>query len=211
MSEERSWLDYYTSPWLGLGLLLIGLGLGSWAPSLVGPVQSGVETGIGWLVDAAPYVILFTVLPALLALFDTAGGRAPVVVLGLFAASSITAGLFGLVSAGLVFQLPLTGGGGGGFIDVLGQRVDDNVGRVVLADPGDDRRVLVERRERTGHVRGDAAGALVVPGDVRAAVRFGQVREGVDPVENGAPDADGLCHLSLSVRIRTVPSSATRP
>jgi Na+/H+-dicarboxylate symporter len=119
MSEERSWLDYYTSPWLGLALLLTGLSLGTWASGLVTPVQDTVDYLITGLNTAAPYIILFTVLPALVDLFDTAGGRAPLIVLLLFLASSVTAGLFGLVSAGLVFQLPLTGGGGGGFIDVL--------------------------------------------------------------------------------------------
>jgi len=125
MSEERTWLDYYTSPWLGLALLFLGLALGSYAGNLVRPIQRAVDFMISGLNTAAPYIILFTILPALVDLFDTAGGRAPLVVLLLFLASSVTAGLFGLATSGLVFQLPLTGGQGGDIFSVLGNALAD--------------------------------------------------------------------------------------
>lgn len=122
MSEERSWSDVWTHPLLGLGLLFLGLALGTWTPTLVSGFQAAVDTGIDVLVDIAPYVILLTILPALLDLFDTAGGRAPAVVIGLFAASSIVAGLFGLVVSGLVFRLPLAGGDAG-FLGAVGENL----------------------------------------------------------------------------------------
>lgn len=129
MSEERSWADIWTNPFLGLGLLLLGLSLGTWTPAFlegaISAVQSGVSTAIGGLNTAAPYIILFTVLPALVDLFDTSGGKAPLVVILLFIASSVTAGVFGLGVSGLVFQLPLTGGQGGGFFDVLAGTLGD--------------------------------------------------------------------------------------
>ncbi len=130
MSGERSWSDVWTHPLLGLGLLFLGLGLGTWVPGLVSGVQDAVEVGIEVLIDIAPYVILLTILPALLDLFDTAGGRAPAVVIGLFAASSIIAGLFGLIVSGLVFRLPLAGGEGG-FVGAVGE----NLSQIGLSPP----------------------------------------------------------------------------
>lgn len=125
MSEERGWRDVLTSPWTGLALLFVGLALGTWYPDPVSPVQTAVGAMIGGLNAAAPYIILLTVLPALLDLFDTTGGRAPVIVILLFIASSVAAGVYGLFVSGVVFQLPLTGGAGGGFLDVLVQTLGD--------------------------------------------------------------------------------------
>ncbi len=123
---EATWISYVTSPWTGLALLLIGLSLGTWYPDPVGPIQDGVDAAIDALTAAAPYIILLTILPALVDLFDTTGGRAPLVVLLLFAASSITAGVFALIVSGLVFQLPLTGGAqGAGFLDAIGNALGD--------------------------------------------------------------------------------------
>jgi hypothetical protein len=131
MSEARSWVDLWTHPLLGLALLFVGLALGTYAGDLVSPVQDAVDYGIGLLTDAAAYVILFTVLPALLDLFDTSGGRAPLVVLGLFAASSIAGGLYALVLSGLIFQLPLTGGASGGILEAI----TGNLDQIGLAPP----------------------------------------------------------------------------
>lgn len=126
MTDQEGWLELLTSPWTGLVALLVGLSLGTWYADPVRPIQAGVDAGIGFLTAAAPYIILFTILPALVDLFDTTGGRAPVVVLLLFAASSITAGVFAVIVSGLVFQLPLAGGAGGvGFVDSIGNALGD--------------------------------------------------------------------------------------
>lgn len=132
MSEEPRWAEVWTHPLLGLSLLVVGLALGSWTPAalagIIGSVQGGVEWTIGLLVRLAPWIILFSVLPALLDLFDTSGGKAPAVVIGLFAASSIVAGVFALIVSGIIFQLPLEGGGVG-----LAQAVAQNVGEIGLS------------------------------------------------------------------------------
>ncbi len=126
MREERGWLRHLTGPWAGLGLLLLGLALGTWWPSSVGPVQDGVREGISWLRTAAPYIILLSILPALLDLFDQEGGKAPIVVVGLFIASSALAGIYAVVVGGLVFQLPLAGGSTGlGFGEAIGNVFSD--------------------------------------------------------------------------------------
>lgn len=120
MSDQPRWLRILTSPWTGLALLLLGLALGTWLPEPVAPIQEAVGWAIGGIITIAPYIILLSILPALLDLFDQEGGKAPFVVLGLFVASSAAAGVFALLLAGLVFQLPLTGGAGGvGFADAL--------------------------------------------------------------------------------------------
>ncbi len=65
---------------------------------------------------------------------------------------------------------------------------------------------MFESRERTGHVRGHAAGVFVVLGDECAAVPLGQVRDGVDPVEDRTADTDDFCHRSAPLSVgATVP------
>lgn len=137
MSEDRSWADLWTHPLLGLALLVLGLALGSLNPDIltgfITAVQDGVDWSISQLVDMAPWIILFTVLPALLDLFDTSGGKAPAVVIGLFAASSVTAGVFALVVSGLIFQLPLEGGGAGLADAIVGNLGEIGLSPVILA------------------------------------------------------------------------------
>lgn len=110
---KRRWVRILTGPWVTLALLLAGLALGTWAPDLAGPFQTLVEWLLAGLAVAIPVIILTTILPALLSLFDTSGGKGPAVVLTLFAVTTIVAGIYALMLAWLVFQLPIGGGDGG--------------------------------------------------------------------------------------------------
>ncbi len=130
MSERSRWVKILTGPWFGFAMLLVGLGVGTWAvtQAVADPFQSGVETFVGWMADAAPYIILISILPALLELFDMGeGGKASVVVILLFSFTTLIAGLYAILVAWPLFGLPLTGQETGGILETL-VSVFDRVG-----------------------------------------------------------------------------------
>jgi Na+/H+-dicarboxylate symporter len=104
MERERV-VHVLTGPWVTLPLLLIGLALGTWAPDLAAPFQDAVDALVTGLVLAVPFIILFTILPSLVALFSHGGGKGPLVVIGLFIVTGFAGGLFGLLVAWPLFGL----------------------------------------------------------------------------------------------------------
>lgn len=118
--DGGSWLRHIKGPWAALAGVLLGLFVGQFAPTIASPFQSGVDALVGVLSDAAPYIILISILPAVLELFDLGGGgRAPTVAVLLFTFSTIVAGVFAILVVWPIFGLPLSGPQTGGIVDAL--------------------------------------------------------------------------------------------
>lgn len=115
-------LRYLKGPWPPLVGILLGLGLGTYTPDAVAPVVDAFKQGVDLLAPAAPYIILFSILAALLQLFDIGGGgKAPVLVVLLFTCTTVIAGLFAILVGWPIFQLPISGQETGGILDALSE------------------------------------------------------------------------------------------
>lgn len=105
-------------PLAGLASLLAGIALGALLPrelAWVGPV---VRAGFSLLIALAPFIILVTLVPALLGLLRTgAAARFALAVVAAFVVGTALAGLLAIVLSVPLFQLPLVRGStaGSGF------------------------------------------------------------------------------------------------
>lgn len=95
-------------PWAGLAALLLGLALGALLPLQLAGVGRGVEGGFRLLGDAVPFLVLFTLVPALLGMLRRAhAGRFAAAVVGAILASLFAAALLAVALLTLLFQLPV--------------------------------------------------------------------------------------------------------
>lgn len=97
---------------IGVPLLFLGLGLGVWIPDGVQWLGNGVETVILAIVQSAPYIIFFTLTPAISGVL--AAGRAGKFALWVnlaFMASTIGAGILALIMVVPIFGVRLSGRG----------------------------------------------------------------------------------------------------
>lgn len=95
---------------LGVVLFIVGLALGTYLPDRVGFLGDAVKGGIGVLAALAPFIIFFTLTPAIGGLIRLGEARrfAGSVIL-VYTATTTVAGLWALTSMSLLFGLSFTG------------------------------------------------------------------------------------------------------
>lgn len=91
-------------------LLALGLGvaLGTFYPEHLLFIAHGVNGAIGWIAAAMPYIIFFTLTPAIASMLDRgSAGKFAGAVMVAMVVSTLSAGLFGILVAIPILNLPL--------------------------------------------------------------------------------------------------------
>lgn len=100
-------------PLVGLAALFLGVALGSIFPTELSPVGEGVRAVFGFVADAAPYVIFFTLVPAVLGMLSTgSAARFALWASVAFVVATALSGILAILVLVPLFRLELIAGGG---------------------------------------------------------------------------------------------------